>query len=51
MKAALNLYEKDFYAWTQEQAKLIKKHLFDSWILPIYKRSCRLWVQVKKENL
>ncbi len=24
----LNLYEKDFYAWTQEQAKLIKEKAF-----------------------
>ncbi len=25
----LNLYEEDFYAWTQEQAKLIKEKSFD----------------------
>ncbi len=25
----LNLYEKDFYAWTQEQAKLIKNKSFE----------------------
>ena len=25
----LSLYEKDFYAWTQEQAKLIKENAFD----------------------
>jgi hypothetical protein len=27
MGAALNLYDQDFYAWTQEQAKLIKDNL------------------------
>lgn len=26
---ALSLYEKDFYAWTQEQAKFIKEKAFD----------------------
>lgn len=26
---SLGLYEEDFYAWTQEQAKLIKKRAFD----------------------
>lgn len=26
---AVNLYEKDFFAWTQEQANLIKNKLFD----------------------
>lgn len=25
----VNLYEKDFYAWTQEQARLIKEKSFD----------------------
>lgn len=25
----LNLYDQDFYAWTQEQAKLIKEKAFD----------------------
>lgn len=29
MSAALNLYDQDFYAWTQEQAKLIKEKSFD----------------------
>jgi hypothetical protein len=29
MGAALNLYDQDFYAWTQEQAKLIKEKSFD----------------------
>lgn len=27
--SALNLYDTDFYAWTQEQAKLIKAKAFD----------------------
>ncbi len=27
MGASLNLYDQDFYAWTQEQAKLIKDNL------------------------
>lgn len=27
MSTTLGLYEKDFYAWTQEQAKLIKNNL------------------------
>ena len=26
---AATLYEKDFYAWTQEQAKLIKQKVFN----------------------
>lgn len=25
----LNLYEEDFYAWTQEQSKLIKQRMFE----------------------
>ncbi|MBY0245334.1 MAG: DUF29 domain-containing protein, partial [Sphingobacteriaceae bacterium] len=29
MGAALNLYDQDFFAWTQEQAKLIKEKNFD----------------------
>jgi len=29
MGIALNLYENDFFAWTQEQAKLIKAKAFD----------------------
>ena len=29
MEAALSLYEKDFFAWTQEQARLIKAKAFD----------------------
>ncbi len=29
MSTTLNLYDKDFYAWTQEQAKLIKDKAFD----------------------
>jgi len=29
MGAALNLYDQDFFAWTQEQAKLIKEKSFD----------------------
>ena len=29
MSSALNLYDQDFYAWTQEQAKLIKEKNFD----------------------
>ncbi len=29
MSAVLNLYEKDFYAWAKEQAKLIKQKAFD----------------------
>jgi hypothetical protein len=29
MGIALDLYENDFFAWTQEQAKLIKKKAFD----------------------
>ena len=28
MDTALNLYDQDFYAWTQEQAKLIKQKVF-----------------------
>ena len=28
MEATLNLYDKDFYAWTQEQAQLIKNRNF-----------------------
>lgn len=28
MKAIADLYEKDFFAWTQEQAKLIKEKAF-----------------------
>lgn len=27
--SSLSLYEKDFYAWTQEQAKLIKNKAFE----------------------
>ena len=29
MGSALNLYDQDFFAWTQEQAKLIKEKSFD----------------------
>ena len=29
MSAELNLYDQDFFAWTQEQAKLIKEKSFD----------------------
>lgn len=29
MATTLNLYDKDFYAWTQEQARLIKNKAFD----------------------
>lgn len=29
MSTTLNLYDQDFYAWTQEQAKLIKEKSFD----------------------
>ncbi len=29
MRNTTNLYKKDFYAWTQEQAKLIKLKAFD----------------------
>lgn len=29
MQHALNLYEKDFYAWTQNQAKFIKEKAFN----------------------
>ncbi len=29
MRAALNLYEDDFFAWTQEQISLIKQKLFN----------------------
>jgi len=29
MSAALNLYDQDFFAWTQEQAKFIKEKSFD----------------------
>ena len=28
MRTASNLYDKDFYAWTQEQAKLINEKIF-----------------------
>ena len=29
MSATLNLYDQDFFAWTQEQAKFIKEKSFD----------------------
>jgi hypothetical protein len=29
MGKALSLYDRDFYAWTQEQASLIKQRMFD----------------------
>jgi len=29
VSAELNLYDQDFFAWTQEQAKLIKEKSFD----------------------
>jgi hypothetical protein len=29
MSTTLNLYEKDFFAWTQEQLELLKKKAFD----------------------
>jgi hypothetical protein len=29
MEITLNLYEKDFYAWTKQQAQLIKEKAFD----------------------
>lgn len=29
MMSTVNLYEKDFFAWTQEQVELIKKKAFD----------------------
>ena len=51
MGAALNLYDQDFYAWTQEQANLLHNRLFSNLDISHLEEELRIMGASEKREL